>query len=30
MFASHPHVEKFYFAPPHEGGAGATIVELKA
>jgi len=29
MFASHPHVEKFYAAPPHEGGAGATIVELK-
>jgi DNA mismatch repair protein MutS2 len=30
MFASHPHVEKFYPAPPNEGGAGATIVELKA
>jgi DNA mismatch repair protein MutS2 len=30
MFTSHPHVEKFYLAPPHEGGAGATIVELKA
>ena len=29
MFASHPHVEKFYLAPAHEGGAGATIVELK-
>jgi DNA mismatch repair protein MutS2 len=29
MFASHLHVEKFYLAPPHEGGAGATIVELK-
>jgi DNA mismatch repair protein MutS2 len=29
MFASHPHVEKFYLAPPHEGGAGATILELK-
>ena len=29
MFASHPHVEKFYPAPPNEGGAGATIVELK-
>jgi DNA mismatch repair protein MutS2 len=29
MFASHPHVEKFYPAPPHEGGAGATIVELR-
>ncbi len=30
MLASHPHVEKFYLAPPREGGAGATIVELKA
>lgn len=30
MFAGHPHVEKFYLAPPQEGGAGATIVELKA
>ena len=29
MFSSHPHVEKFYAAPQHEGGAGATIVELK-
>ena len=29
MFASHPHVEKFYLAPPNEGGAGATIVELR-
>ncbi len=29
MFAVHPHVEKFYAAPPREGGAGATIVELK-
>ncbi|HEV2175992.1 MAG TPA: Smr/MutS family protein [Terriglobia bacterium] len=29
MFASHPHVEKFYAAPPNEGGTGATIVELK-
>jgi DNA mismatch repair protein MutS2 len=29
MFAAHPHVEKFCLAPPHEGGAGATIVELK-
>jgi DNA mismatch repair protein MutS2 len=29
MFASHPHVEKFYPAPPQEGGTGATIVELK-
>ena len=29
MFSSHPHVEKFYPAPRHEGGTGATIVELK-
>ncbi len=29
MFAAHPHVEKFYSAPQQEGGAGATIVELK-
>jgi len=29
MFSAHPHVEKFYPAPPHEGGTGATIVELK-
>jgi len=29
MFASHPHVEKFYPAPQREGGTGATIVELK-
>jgi dsDNA-specific endonuclease/ATPase MutS2 len=30
MFASHPHVEKFYPALPREGGSGATIVELKS
>ncbi len=29
MFADHPHVEKFFPAPKNEGGAGATIVELK-
>jgi DNA mismatch repair protein MutS2 len=29
MFSSHPHVEKFYAAPAHEGGTGATIVEIK-
>jgi DNA mismatch repair protein MutS2 len=29
MFASHPHVEKFYFATQGEGGGGATIVELR-
>ena len=27
--ATHPHVEKFHEAPRNEGGAGATIVELK-
>jgi DNA mismatch repair protein MutS2 len=30
MFASHPHVARFYPAPQNEGGTGATIVELKA
>lgn len=29
LLARHPHVEKFYIAPPEEGGSGATIVELK-
>ena len=29
MFSHHPQVEKFYSAPPQEGGGGATIVELK-
>ncbi len=29
MFTRHPQVEKFYLAPPAEGGTGATIVELK-
>jgi DNA mismatch repair protein MutS2 len=29
MLAGHPHVEKFYEAPQMEGGAGATIVELR-
>ena len=29
MFTRHPQVEKFYLAPPPEGGAGATIIELK-
>ena len=29
MLAHHPHVAKFYPAPQHEGGAGATIVELR-
>ena len=30
MFTHHPQVEKFYLAPPQEGGGGATIVELKS
>jgi DNA mismatch repair protein MutS2 len=29
LLKQNPHVEKFYVAPPEEGGAGATIVELK-
>ncbi|MBI1955636.1 MAG: Smr/MutS family protein [Acidobacteria bacterium] len=29
MLAEHPQVEKFFPAPQEEGGAGATIVELK-
>ncbi len=29
LFAGHPHVEKYYPAPQHEGAGGATIVELK-
>lgn len=29
LFASHPHVEKYYAAPQHEGAGGATVVELK-
>ena len=30
LFAHHPQVEKFYLAPPAEGGTGATIVELNS
>jgi DNA mismatch repair protein MutS2 len=30
LLASSPHVEKYYEAPQHEGGTGATIVELKS
>lgn len=30
LLTAHPHVEKFYVAPPEEGGSGATIVEMKA
>jgi len=29
LLKSNPHVEKFYAADQYEGGAGATIVELK-
>jgi dsDNA-specific endonuclease/ATPase MutS2 len=29
MFASHVHVARYYQAEQHEGGAGATIVEVK-
>ncbi len=29
LLARHPHVAKFYPAPPQEGGAGATIAELR-
>jgi DNA mismatch repair protein MutS2 len=29
LLGANPNVEKFYPAPPGEGGAGATIVELK-
>ena len=29
LLASSPHVEKYYAAEQYEGGAGATIVELK-
>jgi DNA mismatch repair protein MutS2 len=30
LLADSPHVEKYYPAPQNEGGAGATIVELKS
>ena len=29
LLITNPHVEKFYAAPPAEGGTGATVVELK-
>jgi DNA mismatch repair protein MutS2 len=29
LLGSHPHVSEFYPASQHEGGAGATIVELR-
>ena len=30
LLSESPHVEKYYSAPQNEGGAGATIVELKS
>jgi len=29
LLSKHPHVARFYPAPQSEGGAGATIVELR-
>ena len=29
LLSHHPHVARFYLAPQQEGGAGATIVEMK-
>jgi len=29
LLSKNPNVDKFYPAPPSEGGGGATIVELK-
>src|SRR5262249_44057857 len=29
LLSRHPHVARFYPAPPSEGGAGATIAELR-
>jgi DNA mismatch repair protein MutS2 len=29
LLAKNPHVQKYYPAPPQEGGSGATIAELK-
>ncbi len=29
LLGRHPHVARFYPAAQHEGGAGATIVELR-
>jgi DNA mismatch repair protein MutS2 len=29
LLRNNPHAEKFYSAPPEQGGSGATIVELK-
>ncbi len=30
MFAGHPQVERYYQAEQYEGGAGATIVEVRS
>jgi DNA mismatch repair protein MutS2 len=30
LLRNNPHAEKFYSASPEQGGAGATIVELKS
>jgi DNA mismatch repair protein MutS2 len=30
FLSEHPHVERFQQAPPNQGGAGATVVELRA
>jgi DNA mismatch repair protein MutS2 len=30
FLSEHPHVERFQPAPPNQGGAGATVVELRA
>jgi len=29
LLKDHPHVERFFSAPPDQGGSGATVVELK-
>ena len=29
LLSDHPHVERFQPAPPNQGGAGATVVELR-
>ena len=29
LLTDHPHVARFTIAPPDQGGAGATVVELR-
>jgi len=29
LLKGHPHVSRFLAAPPDQGGAGATLVELR-